>query len=132
MDAYEDMYTLLNSPDRDHSPVILHCYMGDAEVTEKFLGLPQVSFSFAGNITYKARAGSDVEQVLGMIPIDRMLAETDCPYLAPIPHRGKRNEPAYVTLVAQHIAETKKMPYTSLEEQLRDNTWRIFPKLLDI
>lgn len=132
MDAYEDMYTLLNSPDRDHSPVILHCYMGDAEVTEKFLGLPQVSFSFAGNITYKARAGSDVEQVLGMIPIDRMLAETDCPYLAPIPHRGKRNEPAYVTLVAQHIAETKKIPYTSLEEQLRDNTRRIFPKLLDI
>ncbi|MBP7811258.1 MAG: TatD family hydrolase [Candidatus Moranbacteria bacterium] len=135
MDAYEDMYFLLSvsfSRGQDHPPVILHCYMGDAEVTERFLGLPYLCFSFAGNITYKARAGLDVGRVLEMIPIDRMLAETDCPYLAPIPHRGKRNEPAYVALVAEHIAETKKISYTFLEEQLRDNIRRIFPKLQDI
>ena len=132
MDAYEDMYALLQSSfigNQDRLSVILHCYMGDAEVTEKFLGFPQVSFSLAGNITYKARAGSDTEQVLGMIPLDRILAETDCPYLAPMPHRGKRNEPAYVTLVARHIAEAKKVPYTSLEEQLRGNIKELFPKI---
>jgi len=132
MDAYEDMYALLQSSfigNQDRLSVILHCYMGDAEVTEKFLGLPQVSFSFAGNITYKARAGSDTEQVLGMIPLDRILAETDCPYLAPMPHRGKRNEPAYVTLVARHIAEAKKVPYTFLEEQFRGNIRELFPKI---
>ena len=103
--------------------------MGDAGVTERFLGLSFITFSFAGNITYKARVGSDIQAVLGMIPLDRMIAETDCPYLAPMPHRGKRNEPAFVILVARHIAEMKKVPYTSLEEQLRGNIRELFPKI---
>jgi TatD DNase family protein len=132
MDAYEDMYALLQSSfigNQDRLSVILHCYMGDAEVTERFLGLSFITFSFAGNITYKARVGSDIQAVLGMIPLDRMIAETDCPYLAPMPHRGKRNEPAFVILVARHIAEMKKVPYTSLEEQLRGNIRELFPKI---
>lgn len=131
MDAYEDMSSFLRSSfaqNSDHPPVILHCYMGDAVVTAQFLCLPQVFFSFAGNITYKPRAGSDTQAVLDMIPIDRMMAETDCPYLAPMPHRGKRNEPAYVVLVAQYIALTKKIPYTVLEAQFQQNMREIFPK----
>lgn len=132
MDAYEDVYSLLKSssfPGQNHPSVVLHCYMGDVEMTEKFLNLSQVFFSFAGNITYKARIGSYPERVLGMVPLDRVIAETDCPYLTPIPYRGKRNEPAHVVLVAKHIAETKKIPYTSLEGQLRRNIQMVFPKM---
>jgi len=140
MDAYEDMYALLQSffteeqsgLDQKHPPVILHCYMGDARMTEKFLGLSRVYFSFTGNITYKVRSGSDIEQVLGMIPTERLLVETDCPYLAPVPHRGKRNEPAHVTLVALHLARIKKIPYTLLEEQLRKNMLEVFPHILPV
>ncbi len=137
MDAYDDMRTLLHSVFTSYSGVtgeypyvILHCYMGDARVTQRFLDFPRVVFSFTGNITYKARAGGDVDRVLDMIPVERLLVETDCPYLAPVPHRGKRNEPAYVTLVARHIAEMKKISYTLLEEQLQENTRRIFPRLM--
>lgn len=137
MDAYDDMQALLQSifasysgAGRQHPYVILHCYMGDAGVTQRFLDFPQVVFSFTGNITYKARAGGDADRVLDMIPVERLLVETDCPYLAPIPYRGKRNEPAYVTLVAQHVAEMKKISYTLLEEQLQENTRRIFPRLM--
>ncbi len=137
MDAYDDMRTLLHSVftsysgvTGEHPYVILHCYMGDARVTQRFLDFPWVVFSFTGNITYKARAGGDVDRVLDMIPVERLLVETDCPYLAPVPHRGKRNEPSYVTLVARHIAEMKKISYTLLEEQLQENTRRIFPRLM--
>ncbi len=136
MDAYDDMRDLLHAVfasysgvGEQHPYVVLHCYMGDARVTQQFLDFPQVVFSFTGNITYKARAGGDVERVLAMIPVERLLVETDCPYLAPVPFRGKRNEPAYVALVAQHIAEKKKISYTLLEEQLHQNVQRIFPKL---
>ena len=136
MDAYDDMRALLQSifasypgAGRQHPYVILHCYMGDARVTRQFLDFPQVVFSFTGNITYKARVGGDLERVFDMIPVERLLVETDCPYLAPVPYRGKRNEPAYVTLVAEQVAEMKKISYTLLEEQLQKNTQRILPQL---
>jgi TatD DNase family protein len=136
MDAYDDMQALLQSvfasysgAGRQHPYVILHCYMGDARVTQRFLDFPQMVFSFTGNITYKARTGGDLDRVLDMIPVERLLVETDCPYLAPVPYRGKRNEPAYATLVARHVAEMKKISYTLLEEQLQKNTQRIFPQL---
>jgi TatD DNase family protein len=139
MDAYEDMYMLLESRlaalplvSDTHPKMILHCYMGDAQVTERFLTLPGVWFSFTGNITYKPRAGLDVAKVLRMIPVERLLVETDCPYLAPLPYRGRRNEPAYVARVAEHIAETKGIAFAALERELHHNLVHIFPRLSNI
>lgn len=114
-DAYEDMLDIL----KNHSslithpvPSILHCYMGDTEVTKQFLTLPNVYFSFTGNITYpvkKALVGTkdDLTETVKRIPLERMFAETDCPFLAPQSHRGERNEPAYVVGVVEQIALLK-------------------------
>ena len=112
VDAYEDVFEILHNTKYIIQNTVLHCYMGDTEVTKKFLELPGVCFSFTGNITYpvkKSVAGTkdDLTEVVKMIPIDRMLAETDCPYLAPVPYRGKRNEPVYVVSVIEKIAELK-------------------------
>jgi TatD DNase family protein len=112
VDSYEDIFLILKSKIVNLKSAVLHCYMGDTEVTKKFLELPGIRFSFTGNITYsvkKSVAGTkdDLTEVVKMIPIDRMLAETDCPYLAPVPYRGKRNEPAYVVSVIEKIAELK-------------------------
>ena len=116
MDEYEDMFDILSDQDSrfqiPDSRFILHCYMGDTEVTRKFLELPNVLFSFTGNITYptkKVLIGSknDLTEVVKMIPIERILAETDCPYLAPQAYRGKRNEPAFVVSIVGKIAEIK-------------------------
>ncbi len=112
VDAYEDVFEILHNTKYKIQNTVLHCYMGDTEVTKKFLELPGIRFSFTGNITYsvkKSVAGTkdDLTEVVKMIPIDRMLAETDCPYLAPVPYRGKRNEPAYVVSVIEKIAELK-------------------------
>ncbi len=135
MDAYEDVFLILKARPADEEnrkAVILHCYMGDLAVTEKFLSLPDIFFSFTGNITYKAKDGSDRDATLRMIPIERMLSETDCPYLAPVPYRGKRNEPAYVAEVVRCIAEMKQMTYTETEERIGSNARAAFPRMFEI
>ena len=131
MDAYEDIFEILKEQ-QGKLAAILHCYMGDLSVTEKFLSLPGVSFSFTGNITYKVKEGSDRDETLRMIPIDRMLSETDCPYLAPVPYRGQRNEPAYVAEVVRCIALIRQMTYTETEERIGINVRRAFPRMFEI
>lgn len=125
VDAYEELYHILRDQSSRFqildSGFILHCYMGDTEVTEKFLSLPNLYFSFTGNITYPVKklvmgTKDDLTGVVKMIPIHRILAETDCPYLAPVSYRGKRNEPAFVLEVVRKIAEIKGL---SDEETMR-------------
>jgi TatD DNase family protein len=154
-DAYEDLLDVLKGTGRpDHSErpcsngaatekdgilcsaqddirLILHCYMGDTETTKKFLELPNVFFSFTGNVTYpvaKARQGTerDLRETVRLVPADRLLAETDCPFLAPVPHRGRRNEPAFVSLVVEKIAEIKGMRKEELATWTVENAARIF------
>lgn len=130
-DAYEDMYSILKSEISDLKSVILHCYMGDTEVTKKFLTLPNVSFSFTGNITYpvkKAIAGTkdDLTETVKLIPLERIFAETDCPFLTPQSHRGERNEPVYVTEVAAKIAELQKKTVDEIEQAVDVNLHKVF------
>ena len=95
---------------------ILHCFSAEAKMAADVIRLG-FYISFAGNLTY-ANAVS-LKQEAGLIPIDRTLIETDCPYLTPVPHRGKRNEPAYVSQVAETLAELHRL---SLEDVARITT----------
>ena len=76
---------------------VLHCFTGTVEHARAALDLGFV-ISFAGNITYPK--AQNIRDAAGMVPLDRIFIETDCPYLAPVPHRGKRNEPAFVVEVS--------------------------------
>lgn len=115
-ESYEDVLDIVRGYVEDIPSIVLHCYQGDKGVTQKFLDLSDnILFSFAGNITYpvkKSIAGTkdDIRESIKVIPIERILTETDCPYLAPQKYRGARNEPAYVTEVAKKIAEIKGVP----------------------
>lgn len=129
MDAYEDVYAILCSEEVVKIPMVLHCYMGNVFITEKFLSLSNLYFSFTGNITYKVPAGSDRDRTVEMIPLERILAETDCPYLAPVPQRGKRNEPAYMIEILRRVAEIRKKEYAEVEEQVTETVRLIFPKV---
>ena len=109
----------------------MHCYQGDTGITKKFLSLPNVYFSFAGSITYplkKALVGTkdDPVEVLKMIPMERMFVETDCPYLAPQPMRGSRNEPAYVMMIAERMAEIRGIDARELESAMRQGFSMVF------
>src|SRR5271166_4181395 len=83
---------------------VLHCFTGTVEHARAALDLDFV-ISFAGNITYPK--AQNIRDAASIVPLDRMFIETDCPYLAPVPHRGQRNEPAYVVETARHIGELR-------------------------
>lgn len=149
-DAYEDMFEILRDEflkaESYKLKAVLHCYMGDTEITEKFLTLPNVYFSFTGNITYpvkKALAGTkparndsqtkrsnsgrdDPSEVVRMIPLGRLFVETDCPFLAPQGKRGERNEPAYVRMTALQAGALKGVEMAVLEPILDENFQRVF------
>jgi TatD DNase family protein len=102
---------------------ILHCFSGSLDDARKFLDWGFL-ISFAGNLTFPKAAG--LREVAREIPLDRLLIETDCPYLAPAPYRGKRNEPAYVRGVAQELARLRGLS----EEEIGQQVIRNFEKFL--
>ena len=102
---------------------ILHCFTGSVEHARRALDM-DFMISFAGNITFpKAQSIRDAAQ---MVPLDRMLIETDSPYLAPIPHRGQRNEPAFVTEVARRIGELRGLSAEEVGSQTTQNFYTFF------
>jgi len=102
---------------------ILHSFTGTVKQAEYCLKLG-LYLSFAGMITFKKN--QSLREVTAYCPIDRLLIETDSPYFAPEPFRGKRNEPSYVSYTAQCIAKTKGISLEALEQQLWSNSNRIF------
>jgi len=109
-DAHEDVVRLLREEKAEEVGGIMHCFSGSWEIAKMCLDM-NFDISFGGPVTFKnARVP---KEVLANVPMERILIETDCPYLAPHPHRGKRNESSYVPLVALSAAEIKGI---SLEE----------------
>ena len=102
---------------------IMHCYSGSKEMMRESIKLGAY-ISFAGPVTFKnAVAGKECAID---VPLDRILIETDCPYLTPHPHRGKRNDPSYIPLIYKEIAELRQIDVSELEEKVYENTLRIF------
>lgn len=134
-DSYEDLFHILQSKIVNLTSVVLHCYMGDTEVTKKFLTLPDVFFSFTGNITYPIKkmvvgTKDDLTETVKLIPLERIFTETDCPFLTPQSHRGERNEPAYVVEVAAKIAELQGADVAIVEQATEVNFKKVFTKIL--
>jgi len=104
-------------------PGIMHCFSGSAWLAEQCLDLG-FSISFSGIVTFKK--ADDLRSIALNVPLDRLLVETDCPYLTPVPHRGKRNEPAYVVEVAACLAGLRGMPLDEMGSLTSSNFFRIF------
>jgi TatD DNase family protein len=112
-------------------PGMFHCFAGTREVLKDALELG-FAIGFDGNLLYKGLApGETVElrELAEMTPLDRLVVETDSPFLTPPPHRGKRNEPAYVILIARYLAELKHISLENLIEQTDKNVYTIFSKM---
>ena len=102
---------------------VMHCFTETADVARAALSLG-FFISFSGIVTFKN--ARDLQAVAAEVPLDRVLIETDAPYLAPVPMRGKTNEPAYVPHVAAKIAELKNLPVETIAKSTSENTFRIF------
>jgi len=100
---------------------VIHCFTGDWAAAQRYLALG-LHISLSGVLTFKA--ADALRDAAARIPLDRLLVETDCPYLAPVPHRGKRNEPAYVRLTAERLAEVRGLPLARVELATTENARR--------
>ena len=122
-DAQQETFDTLKEAQDGTLRGVLHCYSGSKEMAMEYIKLG-FYISIAGPVTFKnARV---LKEVAKAVPLDKLLVETDCPYLAPEPHRGKRNEPVYVKYVAGTIAELKGISYEELAKATNRNTRELF------
>ena len=121
-DAHKDIMDLIKSEAKGLSGV-LHCFSGSLEMAKEVIKLG-FYISIAGPVTFKNAA--KLPEIVASVPQERLLIETDCPYLTPHPHRGKRNEPAYVRLVAEQVASLRGIELSALAEITSANTKRLF------
>ena len=122
-EAFSDVLNILRKPDFSNARGVIHCFTGDYETAKGFIDLG-FFVSFSGIVTFKN--AENVRDAAKRIPLDRLLIETDSPYLAPVPFRGKRNEPAYVIHVAEKIAELRGMSYEEIAEITTINANELF------
>ena len=125
-DAEEDTAAILSEAVEEEGVTgVLHCFTGSEWLARKGLDLG-LFVSLSGIVTFKN--AKDLQGVARIIPADRLLVETDAPFLAPVPNRGKTCEPAYVTDTARFLAELRGEPAEQLAEQTTANFFRLFPK----
>jgi TatD DNase family protein len=126
-DADEDMArTLEEETGRGAFPAVLHCFTGGRELARRGIALG-LFISFTGILTFKK--SDELRATAQSLPADRILIETDAPYLAPGPHRGKRNEPAYVLETAKVLAESRGVSLETIARQTSENFFRLFRKV---
>jgi TatD DNase family protein len=125
-EAYEDVYRIIMHHQSTLNKIVIHCYQGNLKWTKKFLSIPNLFFSFTGNITFEKESEAEIFKVTNIIPLERIMAETDCPFLAPVPYRGKRNEPSYVKEVIKKIANVKNINIEAVEQQTDKNAIEFF------
>jgi TatD DNase family protein len=125
-DADDDMARILEEEmGKGAFKAVLHCFTGGRTLAERAIALG-LSISFTGIVTFKK--SDELRAIAAALPSDRILVETDAPYLAPGRYRGKRNEPSYVTETAKVLAETRGVSADELARQTTDNFFRLFSK----
>ena len=122
--AQTDTMDILKEEGADGPRGVMHCFAEDWDVAKKALDLGFM-ISFSGIVTFKS--ATNVQEVARKCPIDRILVETDAPYLAPVPLRGKLNEPAYVRHTAQFVADLRGITLEKLAEITTENFFQLFP-----
>lgn len=125
-DSDDDLIDILTEYQVGELKAVLHCFPESTDLLKKAMDLG-FNVSFTGNITFKK---SEHKEVLELVPLDRFMIETDSPYMAPVPNRGKRNEPSFVQEIAKKISEVKNMNYENILEQSTKNAKSFFKIML--
>ena len=129
-DADDDTIRIMSQAHREEGafPGLIHCFSAGPEVAEIAVDLG-LYISVSGIVTFKK--ADALRETLRQVPLERLLVETDSPYLAPVPRRGKRNEPAYTTYTAEKLAEVKGLTPDELAKATTDNFFQLFAKAKD-
>lgn len=121
--SFEDTFNLVQKHHSKDIRGIFHCFSGTIEDAEKIMSLKTFKMGIGGVLTFK---NSGLDKVVEQIPIEYLVLETDAPYLAPVPHRGKRNEPAFLEQIAFKLAQIKKIDVQTLSRITTENTLELF------
>lgn len=122
-DARQDTIDLLKQHKAEHTIGVLHCFTEDLPMAEAAIEMG-FYISISGIVTFNS--AQELREVVKQIPLNRLLIETDSPWLAPVPYRGKANQPGYVVEVAEFIAELKGITLSELAKQTTDNFYQLF------
>ena len=121
--AENETFNILNEYKDQKLKILMHCFTGTKSFAEKLLSL-NAFFSASGIITFKN--SSELQETFKFLPLDKILIETDSPFLAPVPKRGKKNEPAFIDFTANKLAEIKNITKTDLVKLTTDNFNKLF------
>ncbi len=121
--AHEDAYAILSDFTKSGGKFLLHCYCGELNWTEKFISLGAY-FGISGMITFPK--ADNIRETARILPLDRILIETDAPYLAPAPYRGKKNRSSYLIKTAERLAITIDVPLDEIARTTTENAFRLF------
>ena len=121
-DSTSDLLDIIEEEQDGSLKGVWHCFTGTEGEGKRALDLG-LYLGVGGVSTFK---NAGVDSVIANMPLDRLMLETDAPYLAPVPHRGKRNEPGYIKLIAENLAEIKRMPLEEIAEITTENAFRLF------
>lgn len=124
--AHKELVDIMNTHKSEGLSGVFHCFGGTVEEAEELLAFDGFVLGIGGVLTYKK---STLPEALKTVPLERIVLETDSPYLAPVPNRGKRNESSYVRFVAQKLSEIYQVPLDRLVEVTTSNAMRIFPAI---
>ena len=122
-DAHGDALDILRARKGNLPRGVVHCYSGSWESAQEYMSLG-FHISFTGSVTFKNAV--KLAEVSDKIPLERLMIETDCPYMAPVPHRGKRNDPTLVKCVAQFLADRRGVDVEELARITRENGMKLF------
>lgn len=125
--AFDELYALMESFRPEALTGIFHCFGGTADEAERLLSFPGFMLGIGGALTYKKSTLPDV--LRNNVPLDRIVVETDAPYLAPVPFRGRRNEPAYIVEVVRRLADIYDQTPDAVAARTTANALRVFPTL---
>lgn len=124
--AHKEMMDVLNRHRGDNLSGVFHCFTGTEEEAKEMLSFPRFMLGIGGVLTFKKSTLRDT--VRNAIPLTRIVLETDSPYMAPVPHRGKRNESAFVKNVAEALASVYGVNFDEIVHQTTENAMKVFPK----
>ena len=122
-DAEDETFDILNEYKNKNLKILMHCFTGSRSFAEKLLTL-NAYFSASGIITFKN--SQELQETFKFLPLDKILIETDSPFLAPVPNRGKKNEPSFIDYTAQKLAEIKNISKTDLVNFTTNNFNKLF------
>ena len=125
-EAFPQVFESLHKTGIDKIRGVFHSFGGNREEMEEVLRYPNFLLGINGVVTYK---NARIRDFLSIAPLDRIVLETDAPYLSPVPYRGRRNEPAFMTMIAQKLAEVYGVPVETIAETTTRNATRLWPSL---